>query len=72
MISNYWKTAIRNLVRHKVFSFINIFGLALAMCVSMGIIMLVADQVKHDRHNTKHPQTLRAVFVNPVDSLRNE
>lgn len=63
MISNYWKTAIRNLMRHKFFSLINIFGLALAMCVGMSIIMLVADQMKYDRHNTKRGRIFRVTTI---------
>ena len=52
MIKNYITVALRNILKHRTFSFINIFGLALAMSVCMGIIMLVADQMMVDRHNT--------------------
>lgn len=31
MIGNYWNSALRNLMKRKVFSFINIFGLAVGM-----------------------------------------
>ncbi len=51
MLKNYIKIAIRNILRHQVFSFVNIFGLAVAMTICMGIIMLVADQMMLDRHN---------------------
>ena len=53
MLRNYLKTAIRSLLRHRFFSAINVFGLAVAMSICMGIIMLVADQLNHDRYNTK-------------------
>lgn len=53
MIFNYLKTAFRSLVRHRFFSIINISGLAVAMSVCMGIIMLVADQLSYDRYNTQ-------------------
>ncbi len=59
MFRNYLKTAMRNLVRHRFFSFINIFGLAVAMTLSMIIIMLVADQMTYDRHNTKRDRIYR-------------
>lgn len=52
MLYNYFKIAIRNLIKHKSFSFINILGLALAMSACMAIIMLVADQMELDRFNT--------------------
>lgn len=52
MIRNYITVALRNILKHKTFSFINIFGLAMAMSICMGIIMLVADQMMVDRHNT--------------------
>lgn len=51
MLKNYLNISIRNILKHRVFSFINIFGLAVAMSICMGIIMLVADQMMMDRHN---------------------
>ncbi|ELR72499.1 putative FtsX-related transmembrane transport protein [Fulvivirga imtechensis AK7] len=51
MLRNYIKVAIRNILKHRVFSFINIFGLAVGMSVCMLIIMLVANQMMNDRHN---------------------
>jgi len=59
MFRNYIKTALRNLVRHRFFSFINIFGLAVAMTLSMVIIMLVADQMTYDQYNTKRDRIYR-------------
>lgn len=51
MLRNYIKVALRNILKHRTFSFINIFGLAVAMSICMAIIMLVADQMMLDRHN---------------------
>lgn len=59
MFRNYIKTALRSLLRHRFFSFINIFGLAVAMALSMCIIMLVADQMTYDRYNTKRDRVYR-------------
>ncbi|UXE66172.1 MAG: ABC transporter permease [Chryseotalea sp. WA131a] len=59
MFRNYLKTAFRSLFRHRFFSAINIFGLAVAMALSMIIIMLVADQMTYDRYNTKRDRIYR-------------
>jgi putative ABC transport system permease protein len=59
MFKNYLKTALRSLLRHRFFSAINIFGLAVSMSICMGIIMLVADQMMYDRHNTKRDRIYR-------------
>lgn len=59
MFRNYLKTAFRSLLRHRFFSGINIFGLAVAMSICMGIIMLVADQMMYDRHNTNRHRIYR-------------
>jgi|APTNR8051073442_1049403.scaffolds.fasta_scaffold00039_122 putative ABC transport system permease protein len=59
MLKNYINIAIRNILKHRVFSFINIFGLAVAMSICMGIIMLVADQMMYDRYNSKRDRVYR-------------
>jgi putative ABC transport system permease protein len=59
MWRNYFLVALRNLKRHRFFSFINIFGLAISMSVCLGIIMLVADQMMYDRYNTKRGRIFR-------------
>jgi putative ABC transport system permease protein len=59
MLQNYIKVALRNIRKQRAFSFINIFGLAVAMSICMGIIMLVADQMMVDRHNTHAERVYR-------------
>lgn len=55
MFKNYFKTGIRNLLKYKIFSFINIFGLAIAMSVCMLVILMLADEKSYDQfHSNKH------------------
>ena len=51
MIKNYLKTALRNLRRNKVFSFINISGLALGMACSLLILLWVKSEYNVDSFN---------------------
>lgn len=48
MFKNYLITAYRSIIRHKAFSLINIFGLALSMSVCLLIIMLIRDAYSYD------------------------
>jgi putative ABC transport system permease protein len=59
MFFNYIKAGIRNLLKYKAFSFINVFGLAAAMSVGMLIILMLADQKSHDQFNEKKDRTYR-------------
>src|SRR6267142_2811239 len=74
MFRNYIKTAVRNLSRHRFFSFINIFGLAISMSICMGIIMLVADQMMYDRYNTKRDRIYRinSILIGKDGTEHNE
>lgn len=63
MLINYIKTAVRSIMRHRFFSAINIFGLAVAMSVCMAIIMLVADQLQYDRFNPNGHRIYRVTSV---------
>jgi putative ABC transport system permease protein len=65
MLKNYFIVALRNIRRYKTFSFINIFGLALAMSVCMLIILMLADQLRYDRFNTKRDRVYRILTHGP-------
>lgn len=70
MYYNYLKTSLRNLFRHKFFSALNVFGLAIAMSICMVLIMLVADQMNYDRYNTNADRIYRVTTVH-VDENGN-
>ncbi|SOD89124.1 ABC transporter permease [Spirosoma fluviale] len=53
MIRNYLKIAWRNLTKNKIYSFINISGLATGMAVTIMIGLWVYDELSFDRQ-TKH------------------
>ncbi len=61
MIKSYLKVALRNILRHRVFSSINIFGLAVSLSVCVLVIMLIADQMSYDDHNSKKDNIYRIV-----------
>ena len=50
MLKNYFKVAIRNLNRNRVYAFINILGLALGLTVSILVFMFVKDETSYDKH----------------------
>jgi putative ABC transport system permease protein len=49
MLTNYLKIAFRNLVRNKVYSFINIGGLAVGMAVAMLIGLWMLDELSFNK-----------------------
>lgn len=50
MIRNYFKIAWRNLIKNKVYSVINIFGLALGMAVTLIIGLWIADEFNYNSY----------------------
>ncbi|MES2733688.1 MAG: ABC transporter permease [Bacteroidota bacterium] len=59
MLYNYFKIAFRNLLRHKAFSFINVFGLAIGMACSILIMLWVQDELSYDRFHANADQLYR-------------
>ncbi|MCI0696539.1 ABC transporter permease [candidate division KSB1 bacterium] len=53
MLKNYLKIALRTLRRNKVYSFINILGLAVGFAVSMLILLYVYTVLTYDRFHEK-------------------
>lgn len=48
MLLNYFKIALRNLLRHKLFSLINILGLAIGMAACLLILQYVHFELSYD------------------------
>lgn len=61
MIRNYVKIAFRNLVKNKVYSFINIGGLAVGFTVFCLIALYVADELSFDNFHEKGDNIVRLV-----------
>lgn len=59
MLENYFKVSVRNILKYKVFSFINVFGLAVAMSVCMLIILMLTDQNRYDQFHEKKNRIYR-------------
>jgi len=51
MIKNYFKIAWRNLMKNKVFSFINIFGLATGLTCCMLISLYLYNELIYDKYH---------------------
>src|SRR5690348_15064226 len=49
MFENYFKTAFRNVLHNKVYSFINISGLSIGLACAMLIMLYVQDEISYDR-----------------------
>ncbi len=51
MIKNFFTIAIRNIFKHKGFSFINVTGLAVGLAASLLILLWVQDELSFERFN---------------------
>jgi putative ABC transport system permease protein len=49
MLKNYIKIALRNIIRHKLYSFVNISGLAVGMACFILILLWVQHELSYDR-----------------------
>ena len=59
MLQNYFKIAIRNLQRNKVFSLINIAGLSIGLACCMLIVLYTKDEISYDRFHKNVNQIYR-------------
>lgn len=61
MFQNYIKIALRNLMKHKAYSLINIIGLSLGIACCIMIFLFVADELSYDRQHDNADQIYRVV-----------
>jgi putative ABC transport system permease protein len=61
MSTNYLKIAIRNVLRHKGYSFVIIAGLAVGMACCILLLLYVQHELSYDQFNQDHSQIYRLV-----------
>lgn len=61
MLRNYILAAIHNLGRNRLYAFINIVGLAIALAIALLIAALIRDQTTYDQFFPEHGRTFRIV-----------
>src|ERR1700722_17806039 len=61
MIKNYFKIAFRNLSKHKLISFINLFGLAVGLTCCLLILAFILNELSYDKYNVNANRIYRVM-----------
>ena len=67
MLRNYLKIALRNIKKHKGYSFINITGLAVGMACCTLILLYVRDELRYDRFHENADRIYRLTLSTSED-----
>jgi putative ABC transport system permease protein len=66
MIRNYFKIALRSLIRNKTFTFINVFGLVLGISFSTMLYTYVSNELSYDSFHQKSDRTYRVLTIDKL------
>ncbi len=61
MLTNYLKIAFRNLIKNKLFSGLNLMGLALGIAVALLLLVFVKEELSFDRYHVKADRIYRGL-----------
>ncbi|MCC6279684.1 MAG: ABC transporter permease [Saprospiraceae bacterium] len=59
MLSNYLKTALRNLLRNKLHATLNLAGLGIGLACGLLIALYIASEMRYDRYHSNADNTWR-------------
>ena len=68
MIRSYLKLTLRNLKKHRGYSFINISGLAIGMACCILILLYVADELSYDTYHEKANRIYRVGAISSIST----
>ncbi|QHT69215.1 FtsX-like permease family protein [Rhodocytophaga rosea] len=72
MLKNYFKTAVRHLVKQKAYAFINGFGLSVGIAFCLLILTFIQDELSFDRFHTKADRIYRIHRTNLAEPATGE
>lgn len=61
MFKNNVKLALRNLLKYKFYSFLNLAGLAIGIAICLLILLFVQDELNYDKYNDKADRIFRVI-----------
>lgn len=59
MIQNYLKVAYRNFIKGKLYSYINVTGLAVGITCTLLIVLYISDELSYDKHHSNAERIFR-------------
>jgi len=66
MLKNYLKIAIRHFQKQKVYSLINLSGLAVGMACCILIVLWVYDELSYDRYHENSDRIYRITYAEEI------
>jgi putative ABC transport system permease protein len=70
MLKNYFKIAWRNLLRSKVYSFINLIGLSTGMAIALLIGLWIMDELSFDTYHTNRATVAQVMDNQTMNGTR--
>jgi putative ABC transport system permease protein len=71
MLKNYLRITFRNLFKHKVFSVINVFGLAVGMAVAILIGLWIRDEITFNHYHKNHSSLGEIASIETFNGVTN-
>ena len=68
MFGNYFKVLVRNLVKNKMFSLLNILGLSIGLATCLLISLYIFDEASYDKHHVDGDRVFRIVATSNGES----
>lgn len=65
MLRNFFKTAVRNILKHKTYSLINFIGLTCGLALSLLIISYIRSELSYDTFHEKADRLYRLAYTAP-------
>ncbi len=69
MLKNYLLITFRNLARHKIYAFINIFGLAIGLAACIVIFLFITDELSFDGFHRQKDRIYRLDEVQSFEGM---
>src|SRR5579871_3440307 len=72
MFKNYFTTGLRNLLKQKGYSILNIAGLAFGLAASLVIFLYVQEDLSYDKFNTNYDRIARLLTIDNAEGVSSK